>query len=717
MPSVDLARPGAERRARAAATAKLRTALGGPPARRRAQARPRSDRSRAQPGPRTTDVQYQSNGGAVIRMEVGFADWLEDPGRADHGADRSRSPPGRVAEGGGRRPGDLARRGDLPRRVAPPADAGARAARVDHCGPTGDRRRGRSGRKARPRRRSDLRSEGAAVRTPCHLSSSARSAWRSRLRPQPRRRRRRPPSAASAWSCRAGGRSEPSIRTRASRPGRRRWWAETPPARGSGRSRTPSGRRSTWPSTTSSSIHRRARRRARRIRAHRGQGAQLHRALPDAGGGGGERRLHDRACRSRSTRSAHPEQDRARGRAAGAVSAASRDRARDGRACRRQDARRPSSRAWSRRAVVGWPARAGVADPAQASSSSRHRHGDRRDDRRGGAARHRSRLGGLPRDRRGSPAFSLPDRAAAAARLRRRRGRGPHRLPRPSGRRSWPSEMARGARRRRVRPSADLPVLTIDADVVEPAAVSALLKSVRSVGAVSAADLVRVGGGHAEIRARTRSGSAPLAAALSRDADAMISLSDVQASGAVIKSARPSARAGERRRPGAIHDADSAARLRSLRSAGPRRAPSGGHGRSAGCAHTLNAGARSASASSATSPTPPSGSTISWPGSTKEWKSEGHQIRAGFHRIRDSGTPATTRSSRRSTCRPAAGPSSTPSSASSSTPRLLLSFALSARELGVGAPAGDALDRWRRFWGASVQGFDPEIVEDPPSHP
>jgi hypothetical protein len=84
-------------------------------------------------------------------------------------------------------------------------------------------------------------------------------------------------------------------------------------------------------------------------------------------------------------------------------------------------------------------------------------------------------------------------------------------------------------------PSADLPVLTIDADVVEPAAVSALLKSVRSVGAVSAADLMRVGGGHAEIRARTRSGSAPLAAALSRDADAMISLSDVQASGAVIK--------------------------------------------------------------------------------------------------------------------------------------------------------------------------------------
>ena len=84
-------------------------------------------------------------------------------------------------------------------------------------------------------------------------------------------------------------------------------------------------------------------------------------------------------------------------------------------------------------------------------------------------------------------------------------------------------------------PSADLPLLTIDADVVEPGAVPALLKTVRSVGVVSAADLVRVGGGRAEIRARTRSGPALLATALSRDADAMISLSDVQTSGAVIK--------------------------------------------------------------------------------------------------------------------------------------------------------------------------------------
>jgi hypothetical protein len=76
--------------------------------------------------------------------------------------------------------------------------------------------------------------------------------------------------------------------------------------------------------------------------------------------------------------------------------------------------------------------------------------------------------------------------------------------------------------------SGDLRVLTLDADVVEPQVVSALLKSVRSVGAVSAADLQRVGAGHAEIRVRTRAAPGPLAAALARDVDALITLSDVQ---------------------------------------------------------------------------------------------------------------------------------------------------------------------------------------------
>jgi hypothetical protein len=83
--------------------------------------------------------------------------------------------------------------------------------------------------------------------------------------------------------------------------------------------------------------------------------------------------------------------------------------------------------------------------------------------------------------------------------------------------------------------SADLRVLTLDADVVEPQAVTALLKSVRSVGAVSAAELQRVSAGRVEIRVRTRAQAGPLAAALSRDADALIVLSDVQSTADAIR--------------------------------------------------------------------------------------------------------------------------------------------------------------------------------------
>ena len=104
----------------------------------------------------------------------------------------------------------------------------------------------------------------------------------------------------------------------------------------------------------------------------------------------------------------------------------------------------------------------------------------------------------------------------------------------PGWRPSSPRRLRR-AWRRPARRAADLPSVVIDADVTEPGAVGALLKSVREVGAVSGADLLRVGAGRVEIRARTRSSAAPLAAALSRDADAMISLTDVQPSGDVIR--------------------------------------------------------------------------------------------------------------------------------------------------------------------------------------
>ena len=132
MPSVDLARPGAERRARAAVTAKLRSALGALPAGGGRKLDP--DRiDRALNRARTTDVQYQSNGGAVIRMEVGFADWLEDPGAptttlAVHEAHLIAAP--RAVVGG-----QEISLGAATYRVGPaPADAGARAARIDHSG-------------------------------------------------------------------------------------------------------------------------------------------------------------------------------------------------------------------------------------------------------------------------------------------------------------------------------------------------------------------------------------------------------------------------------------------------------------------------------------------------------------------------------------------------------------------------------------------------------
>jgi hypothetical protein len=79
----------------------------------------------------------------------------------------------------------------------------------------------------------------------------------------------------------------------------------------------------------------------------------------------------------------------------------------------------------------------------------------------------------------------------------------------------------------------DLRTVTVDADVVEPAAVVALLKDVRSLGTVSSAELRRVGPGRAEIRARTRAVASALAPALSRDP--ALTLSNVEVAGDVIR--------------------------------------------------------------------------------------------------------------------------------------------------------------------------------------
>jgi len=82
MPSVDLARPGAQRRAQAGAVAKLRAALADLPlgAGKKLTA-PEIDRAIGRS--RAADVQYQSNGGAIARMELRFGDWLEPPNAAE----------------------------------------------------------------------------------------------------------------------------------------------------------------------------------------------------------------------------------------------------------------------------------------------------------------------------------------------------------------------------------------------------------------------------------------------------------------------------------------------------------------------------------------------------------------------------------------------------------------------------------------------------------
>ena len=77
--------------------------------------------------------------------------------------------------------------------------------------------------------------------------------------------------------------------------------------------------------------------------------------------------------------------------------------------------------------------------------------------------------------------------------------------------------------------SANLRAVTVDAAVTEPAAVPALLKSLRGLGAVSAAELRRLSSGHAEIKVQTRITSAALVAALARESTTSLELAGVEA--------------------------------------------------------------------------------------------------------------------------------------------------------------------------------------------
>lgn len=82
---------------------------------------------------------------------------------------------------------------------------------------------------------------------------------------------------------------------------------------------------------------------------------------------------------------------------------------------------------------------------------------------------------------------------------------------------------------------ADLRSITVDADIVEPPAVTALLKTLRGLGSVSSAELRRIAAGRAELRVRTRLPGAALATALSRDSAAVITLTNVEVAGDTIR--------------------------------------------------------------------------------------------------------------------------------------------------------------------------------------
>jgi hypothetical protein len=135
MPSVDLARPGALRRAHAAAAAKLRAALDALPlggAAHLAVAEIERALSRA----RDVDVQYQSDGGALVVAEIRFGDWLQVTPEASvapvalsvAAMHLGAAPSFKLGKHEGRIGAATYAHGAAPRA------ANARAARVDHAG-------------------------------------------------------------------------------------------------------------------------------------------------------------------------------------------------------------------------------------------------------------------------------------------------------------------------------------------------------------------------------------------------------------------------------------------------------------------------------------------------------------------------------------------------------------------------------------------------------
>ena len=83
--------------------------------------------------------------------------------------------------------------------------------------------------------------------------------------------------------------------------------------------------------------------------------------------------------------------------------------------------------------------------------------------------------------------------------------------------------------------SADARTVIVDADIVEAAAVPALLRTFRRMGTVAAADVRRVVPGHAEIRVRTRAGADALLAGIGRDRDPGLQLDSASVGGDTLR--------------------------------------------------------------------------------------------------------------------------------------------------------------------------------------
>jgi hypothetical protein len=83
--------------------------------------------------------------------------------------------------------------------------------------------------------------------------------------------------------------------------------------------------------------------------------------------------------------------------------------------------------------------------------------------------------------------------------------------------------------------AADLRVLMLDTDVVEPSAIAGMLRAVRGLGSVSSAEIRRIVLGRAEVRVRTRLAAPALATALGRDNTGPVVFSNVEVAGDLIR--------------------------------------------------------------------------------------------------------------------------------------------------------------------------------------